>query len=149
MYPQAKTLGLVLKEDCILLKEQNGPHSKGEGDYYRPIGGTIELGETSAETLMREFKEELSVEVSIEQYVTCLENIFSIHTNIGHEIIQIYLVKLNDPTLYKKERFDIKEGNKMTYAKWIPIVEVEAGQKVLFPNGLPELLQEKFLETNK
>ncbi len=144
MYPRAKTMGLIFNENRILLEEQEGIHSKGKGYYYRPIGGTIEIGEKSAETLIREFKEEIKVEVIIKDYVSCIENIFKIDNNIGHEIIQIYLVEFKDKTLYKKESFEIIEGNKITYAKWVSLAEISEGKKVLYPNGLFELLQEKF-----
>lgn len=148
MYPRAKTLGLIFKDNCILLEEQVGKHSKGKGYFYRPIGGTIELGEKSVETLVREFKEEIKVEVMIKDYVSCIENIFKIDTNLGHEIIQIYLVEFKDKTLYKKESFEIIEGrNKITYAKWVSLAEILEGKKVLFPDGLFELLQEKFQES--
>jgi hypothetical protein len=45
MYPQANTLGILVKANDLLLEEQKGKHSKGIGFYYRPIGGTIKLGE--------------------------------------------------------------------------------------------------------
>ena len=144
MYPRAKTLGLIFKDHHVLLEECDGKHSKGTGYFYRPIGGTIELGEKSVETLIREFKEELKVEVMIKDYVSCIENIFKIDTNLGHEIIQIYLIEFKDTTLYKKERFEITVGNKITYAKWISIAEILEGKKVVFPEALIELLQEKF-----
>ncbi|WP_409292913.1 hypothetical protein [Peribacillus sp. SCS-37] len=47
MRPRANTLGIVSNEDHLPLEEQQGRHSKGEGYFYRPIGGTIELGERS------------------------------------------------------------------------------------------------------
>ena len=144
MYPRAKTLGLIFKGHHVLLEEYEGKHSKGIGEFYRPIGGTIELGEKSVETLIREFKEELKVEVMIKDYVSCIENIFKIDTNLGHEIIQIYLVEFKDKTLYRKESYEITEGNKITYAKWISIAEILEGKKVVFPEALIELLQEKF-----
>lgn len=144
MYPRAKTLGLIFNENRILLEEQEGIHSKGKGYFYRPIGGTIEVGEKSVETLIREFKEEIKVEVMIKDYVSCIENIFKIDTNIGHEIIQIYVVEFKDKTLYKKESFEIIEGNKITYAKWVSLAEILEGKKVLYPDGLFELLQDKF-----
>jgi hypothetical protein len=45
MYPRANTLGIIVKDNYLLLEELKGKHSKGIGFYYRPIGGTIELGE--------------------------------------------------------------------------------------------------------
>jgi hypothetical protein len=36
MYPRANTLGIILKKNYILLEEQKGNHSKGNGLFYRP-----------------------------------------------------------------------------------------------------------------
>ena len=80
----------------------------------------------------------------VKDYISCVENIFKIDSNLGHEIIQFYLVEFTDKTLYRKESYEITEGNKITYAKWISIVEILEGKKVVFPEALVELLQEKF-----
>lgn len=88
MYPKANTLGIILRNNKILLEELEGKHSKGIGIYYRPIGGTIELGEKSSETIIREYSEEIAVDIKIKRYIGCLENIFRIDENIGHEITQ-------------------------------------------------------------
>ncbi|MCY9670653.1 NUDIX domain-containing protein [Paenibacillus alginolyticus] len=136
------TLGIVTCNKQILVEEQSGIYSKGNGLYYRPIGGTIELGEHSQETLVREFQEELGIEITIKSYIKCIENIFKIEENIGHEITQLYLVEFNDPNLYEEEHFKVIEGNKTTYAKWIPVDDFEHGHKILYPNGLTELLKD-------
>ena len=141
MYPRAKALGIVICENKILLEEFTGKHSKGTGIYYRPLGGTIEYGEKSNETIIREYKEEIGVDVEIVSYLSCLENIFTIGVDIGHEIIQVYLVKFKETTLYKHESFKIVEDSKIAYAKWIPIKDIVERKKTLYPNGLIELLQ--------
>lgn len=142
MYPRAKTLGLIIKDNYILLEEQEGKHSKGIGYYYRPIGGTIELGEKSDETLIREFREELDVEIIINRYISCVENIFRIDDKIGHELTQMYLVDFKDKKLYQKENFTVSEGMKVTAAKWVSKDEIISGKKVIYPNGLKDLLKE-------
>jgi 8-oxo-dGTP pyrophosphatase MutT (NUDIX family) len=119
MYPRANTLRIIVKDNYLLLEEQKGKHSKGIGFYYRPIGGTIELGERSNQTLVREFREELGVEIIVRRYISCIENIFKIDENIGHEITQIYFVDFKDRNLYRKEHFTVTEGNKITCAKWV------------------------------
>ncbi|MCH7321499.1 NUDIX domain-containing protein [Solibacillus sp. MA9] len=141
MYPKAKTLGIIMRNNKILLEEQEGKHSKGTGIYYRPIGGTIELGEKSSDTIKREYIEEIAVDIEIKRYMGCLENIFRIDGNLGHEIIQIYLVDFIDQNLYRKENFKVVEGRKTTFTKWVSLEEIIDGKKILFPNGLTELLQ--------
>ncbi|MFE8702856.1 NUDIX hydrolase [Cytobacillus sp. FJAT-54145] len=139
MGPRANTLGLIFKDDYILLEEQEGKHSKGTGVFYRPIGGTIELGEKSQEALKREFMEELGVEIIVKRYVTCLENIYKIDENIGHELTQIYVVDFKNEDLYERETFTITEGPYISRAKWMLKKEILSDYYVLYPNGLKEL----------
>ncbi len=141
MYPRANTLGIIINNKKILLEEQEGVHSKGIGTYYRPIGGTIEFGEKSSETIIREYREEIAVDIVVKRYIACLENIFRIEGSIGHEITQIYLVEFIDQNLYEKESFRVVEGSKTTFTKWISLEEIIDGKKILYPNGLTELLQ--------
>lgn len=141
MYPRANTLGIIIRDNKVLLEEQEGKHSKGTGIYYRPIGGTIEFGERSSETIIREYSEEIAVDIEIKLYLGCLENIFRIDGNIGHEITQIYMVEFIDQNLYQKESFKVVEGRKTTFTKWISLEEILDGKKVLHPNHLTELLQ--------
>jgi ADP-ribose pyrophosphatase YjhB (NUDIX family) len=91
--------------------------------------------------LLREFKEELGVEVCIRRYVSCIENIFKVEEEIGHEITQLYIVDFKDANLYQNEQFTVFEGNKITRAKWISKDEIFSGEKVLYPNRLRELLR--------
>lgn len=144
VYPRANTLGIIIKDGKILLEEQKGKHSKGTGLYYRPIGGTIELGEQSNETIIREFKEEIGVDIKIKCYISCLENIFKIDENLGHEITQIYWLEFKDPNLYQKESIKIIEGSKVTNARWISLKDIYEGKKVLYPSGLSDLLLKRF-----
>lgn len=135
MYPRAKALGLIYFNDSILLEKQCGKHSKGEGFYYRPIGGTIEMGERSNETLVREFQEELNVEIEVEEYVSCLENIFRIGDSIGHEIIQVYTARFKDQQLYEKQHFSVTEGNSVTFAYWVPINKIRDEKSLCIQMG--------------
>lgn len=141
MYPRVNTLGIIISNKKILLEEQEGKHSKGIGTYYRPIGGTIELGEKSSETIIREYREEIAVDIVVKRYITCLENIFRIEGSIGHEITQIYLVEFIDQNLYERESFKVVEGSKTTFTKWVSLEQIIDGKKILYPNGLKELLQ--------
>ncbi|MCA1063780.1 NUDIX domain-containing protein [Rossellomorea sp. AcN35-11] len=143
MYPRANSLGVIVKDNFILLEEQEGKHSNGIGFYYRPIGGTIVLGERSNETLVREFREELGIEVVVRRYISCIENIFKIDENIGHEITQLYLVDFKDRNLYQNEHFTVTEGNKVTCAKWVSKEEILTGEKVLYPYELIEILKQE------
>lgn len=117
MYPRAKAFGLAVHQDRLLVQEY---YTEGE-IYYRPLGGSIELGEQSAHTVIREFREELHTGVEITNYLGCLENVFHLDGDIGHEIIQLYSLRLLDTSLYEMEILNIQDEETVAYAKWIPI----------------------------
>ena len=127
MYPRAKTLGILLFDEQVLVEEMYGKHSKGEGTYYRPIGGTIEFGERSTDALVREYEEELNVDIIVGKYIGCVENIFKVDGNLGHEIIQLYSIGFKDKINYTRDLFEVIEGKKKAYAKWISLADFIKG----------------------
>ncbi|MDW0117099.1 NUDIX domain-containing protein [Sporosarcina thermotolerans] len=135
-YPRAKVIGVLQSGSRILVEEFTGKHSKGVGAYYRPIGGSIEFGERSTDALLREFEEELQVTVEIKGYMGCMENIFAINEQIGHEIIQVYRVGFIEEKNYSKEKFEVLEGKHMSFANWVKIADFIVGDKILYPDSL-------------
>ena len=55
--------------------------------FYRPLGGGIEFGETSAQAVEREIEEEIGAKVTKLQLLGTLENIFTYLGDPGHEIV--------------------------------------------------------------
>lgn len=137
MYPRAKAFGLAIHDSRLLVQEY---HTDDE-TYYRPLGGSIELGEKSAHTVIREYKEELHTEVEITAYLGCLENIFHLDGEIAHEIIQLYSLRLLDTSLYKMEKVKIQDEQTVSYAKWVPLTAFIQKKKVLYPDGILNYLQ--------
>lgn len=111
--------------------------------FYRPLGGGIEFGETSMETICRELMEELNVEVNREslKYLGTVENIFHFNGIPSHEIVLIYDGALNEAGVYEKAVILGKEANgEDIKALWKNIDEFSAGKSILYPTGLIEML---------
>ncbi|OUB46255.1 NUDIX hydrolase [Bacillus thuringiensis] len=135
----AKAFGLAVHQDRLLVQEY---HTEGE-TYYRPLGGSIELGEKSAHTVIREFTEELHTEIEIINYLGCLENVFHLDGGIGHEILQLYSLRLLDTSLYEMKILNIQDEQTVAYAKWIPITAFIQKEKILYPDGVLKYIQKK------
>jgi len=110
--------------------------------FYRPLGGGIEFGETSVDTICRELMEELNVEVDQEslKYLGTVENIFHFNGTPGHEIIMIYDGALKEAGLYKQAVIVGNEADEEIRAVWKNIDEFGVGQSILYPTGLLDLL---------
>ena len=68
----------------------NPPTSENPDGYHRLIGGSVELGETHREAIMREVDEELGATIDGLTFLGCVENIFRIDGQLGHEIVFLY-----------------------------------------------------------
>ncbi|MEK7014483.1 MULTISPECIES: NUDIX hydrolase [Bacillus] len=139
MYPRAKAFGIAIHHDRLLVQEYN----MEDEIFYRPLGGSIELGEKSTDTVIREFTEELHTEIEVIDYLGCLENIFYSGEEIGHEIIQLYSVRLLDISLYEMEILNIKDEQTASYAKWIPLTAFIQKEKILYPDQILKYIQKK------
>lgn len=114
--------------------------------FYRPLGGTIEFGEPSQDTVVRELREELGVEVIQVRYLGTLENIFVHEAKMGHEIIMVYDGKFADPALYQlAEMTGIEDDSHPLIARWINLSDYDPQAAIsspsLYPTGLYELLE--------
>lgn len=129
------------QRDLILVTEYVDPPPASR-IYYRPLGGTIELGEPSSETIVREIQEELGENVIHLDLLGTLENIYTVQGNIGHEIVQVYDGRFQNLTLYEQPEFRIVESNgESQRVLWKPLDDFATGNPPLYPNGLYELLR--------
>jgi len=62
MQPTVRITGVLVEEDRILLVEQDVTESR----HWSLPGGTLELGETIEQCLIREMKEETGLDVSVD-----------------------------------------------------------------------------------
>jgi len=128
-------------EDRILVNQ--GYDSVKDEYFYRPLGGGIDFGEPSADTIYREIMEELNVEVDRESliFLGAVENIFAFNGSPGHEIVLIYDGALKDSGLYDQAEIAGNEANgEEIHAAWKNLEEFGAGKNILYPTGLLEML---------
>jgi 8-oxo-dGTP pyrophosphatase MutT (NUDIX family) len=127
--------------DRILVAEGYDPVK--QQTFYRPLGGGIEFGEHSEQTIHRELMEEIGAEVRDLKYLGTLENIFVFNGTPGHEIVQVYDGVLTESGLYEQAEIEGQEAdiNDSFKAVWKNIHEFVEGKSTLYPVGLLALIQ--------
>jgi len=111
--------------------------------YYRPLGGAIEFGEYSADTIVRELQEELGAAVTNLRYLGALENVFTYNGQQGHEIVMVYDGAFADATLFEQPHLGGAEDNGAPFrAVWLSLADCRRpAAPPVYPTGLLELLE--------
>lgn len=132
-------IGIFRKGDVILVFEGYDPIK--EETFYRPLGGGIDFGEHSRQTLIREIHEELGAEITEVRYLGALENVFTYNGQPGHEIIFVYEAAFVDPAFYELPELTGYEDDDSPFrAIWKPLEIFRRGEAPLYPKGLLGLL---------
>ena len=116
-------------------------HKNVNSDYYALIGGRVEIGESSEDTIKREIKEELGKDIKITEYISTIENFFEIKGSKYHEIMFVYGIEfINEED--KKIDYVMKniEGKDYLQYEWIELDRIE--EYTLLPKVLKEVLKE-------
>ncbi len=132
---RVKTLGLHWREGRLLAAEVRDRHDVLTG--VRPLGGTVEFGETWSEALKREFHEELGVAISISGLPLFFENLFTMNDVAGHEILIVADVAFDA----SKHDIDaplefLEDGGQRCVARWWHPDDLKSRCIPLFPEAL-------------
>ena len=130
---------MVIRPNALAIIEKEGYilASKGKDGvtgqvFYRLVGGGVEFGELSSETIKREFVEELGVKIINEQFITIAENVFVFNGVKYHEITFIYKADFEDEEFYQKKTIK-RIDNDFEYADWVSVSEIKNGNIILYP----------------
>lgn len=107
---------------------------------WRPLGGTIEFGERAADALRREMVEEIGQAIAEPALLAVLESLYEYRGVAGHEIVFVFEATFEEADAYRRERFEVAEGQEMWRAEWIDLARFRTGELALFPDGLLDRL---------
>ena len=116
--------GVLVKDNKILL-------TKGGDDYSLP-GGHSQIGETSQETIIREFKEETGFDVEPTNVMSTFENFFKLNNKNCHQLCIYYRLKMVD----ESQQLTPHPGTKDIEFVWMDLKELKNIQ--LYPIGLAD-----------
>ena len=129
---------LFRHDDAILVFD--GFDAVRGSPYYRPLGGGLLPGETAAQALRREIREELGQEIASLRLLGVLENIFECDGLPGHEIVFVYDGRFVDTSLYARQTLTVYEDNgDVLRAAWRPMNSFD-GYYRLVPEALAALI---------
>lgn len=119
-----RVAGILIHNGKVLLQKPN------DSEYYAFPGGHVAFGETNAETLIREYKEEVGADIEVCGLKWVEENFFQWGAKPCHQICLSHLVKLNNPQQIPLDgNFIGKEHGEgdaqAIYFYWIPLDEVK------------------------
>ena len=139
---QVKTLGLVWRDACLLASEIYCDDGSIKG--VRPLGGRLEFGETWRDALVREFEEELQIQIEVVGKPLFLENIYSHQGVVGHEMVVLSDVLFPDTAYHEQDVIEYSEDNgERCRARWFDPGSLDCGGLELYPNGLKTALAER------
>lgn len=140
-------LCVIRRDERVLVFE--GYDTAKKDHFYRPLGGTIEFGESSAEAAAREMAEELDTEVHNVRWLGVVENIFTVHGQTGHEIVMLYEADFVDETLYGRNPiWGQEDDGSPIKAVWKPMDDFREGRGRLVPEGLLAILEGRSIDSS-
>ena len=115
-----RAAGVMIHNGKILV------HRNVNSDHYALIGGRVEIGESSANTIKREIKEELGKDIEITGYISTIENFFEMKGSKYHEIMFVHKIGfINEED--RKIEYTMKniEGKDYLQYEWIELDRID------------------------
>lgn len=133
---------------CIIMHEGKTLVSENfdtvkQQQFYRPLGGGIHFGENGRDAILREITEETGQQALDIVYIGVLENIFICEGEPGHEIVLVYRGRIKDERFYNMVGSlppCVESNGEIISLKWVPLDEFATGRKILYPDGLLQLV---------
>lgn len=132
---RVKALGLAWRGGKLLASEIYRDDGSIKG--VRPLGGSLEFGESWQHALIREFQEELGINVTVNGAPMVLENIYTHHGVTGHEVI--FAADVSCPDEFYARDFPVtyqEDNGEVCRASWFDIGLLDRGDIALYPAGL-------------
>ena len=114
-------------------------HRNINSDHYALIGGRVEIGESSDNTVKREIEEEIGKEIEITGYISTIENFFEMKGSKYHEILFIHKAEfINEKD--KQIEYILKnvEGKENLQYEWLELEKLN--KYPLLPKSVKEIL---------
>lgn len=133
-----RAAGIMIHNGKVLV------HRNVNEDHYALIGGRVEIGENSADTVKREISEEIGKDIEITDYISTIENFFQTKDSKYHEIMFVHKIEFTNEE-DKKIEHTLKniEGKDYLQYEWLDLNKID--EYPLYPKAIKDILkQNKF-----
>ena len=135
----AKVLCVFSHHGSVLLLSGKDPTHGNR--YLRPLGGSIEFGERSSDTVVREIREELGAEIQDLRLLGVVESLFEFLGRRHHEILFVYDAGFQDRAMYDRPFVQgIEADGSDIVAQWYPVHDLPSVGIEVVPEGLLSLI---------
>ncbi len=128
--PRVRVAGILIENDRILLIE----HLKKNKRYWLVPGGGVDWGESTAEALIREYKEETNLDIDVDKFLFLSE---TIAPDKQKHVINLYF----QVRVLKNSIEDMRIGNEKNLMDLRFITKEEIEEIKLYPNIKEQLKQ--------
>ncbi|MEL6946443.1 MAG: NUDIX domain-containing protein [Pseudomonadota bacterium] len=136
-----KAIGLPFRRGCVFAAEITDDIGRIKG--VRPLGGHVEFEEHWADTITREFREELDIDVRVDTAPLVFENIYTHEGQTGHEYVYAARVSLHDGDLMEETVTFAEDNGLSVTARWSDLQTLDTPRGYpLFPRSLGAQLAE-------
>lgn len=137
-----RAAGVIIHNNKVLV------HKNINSNHYALVGGRVQIGENSVDTIKREIKEELGKDIEITGYVSTIENFFELKGSKYHEIMFVHKVEFVDEIDKTIEySLDNVEGKDYLKYEWLELEKIE--MYPLWPKAIQGILKEKRFPVHK
>ena len=111
-----RVAGVAIHEERVLLHQGAGE------DYWSLPGGRVEFGEAAEQTIRREMREELDIDIDIVRLLWVAENFFALGGMDYHELSLYFLMRLPNESKYMTQPGPYKcaEADRNLTFQWFP-----------------------------
>lgn len=126
-----RAAGVLLRNDRILVQSDN--------NIYALPGGHVKIGETSEQTLIREYKEETGANILCDRLIWVEETFWEWDNKDVHGVVFYYLISLEDNEEIPDDYFVSQKDNCNITLKWVNINELK--QLQIYPTFIKDRIE--------
>lgn len=109
--------GVIIRDGKVLLQR--------DGDEYALIGGHVQMGETGEEAVVREFQEELGVQIQCQRMLWTEECFWEWKGKLTHTLSFYYLADFCEGSSFAEDgQFHPQRDDSSVEIGWVPISEL-------------------------